>query len=123
MSDDLTIRLWARFKRKDVKGEPGGAFRVGRTEKEGWYLAHVLQGHHDRTIFSIDWTGVSLLGSGDLQEGQVDLGMIATTGGDGKVCVFSIVSVVDPLQLHGHALICHLCRLPCRTQTSAMATT
>lgn len=90
-SDDLTIRVWARFKRKNVKGEPGGAFRVGRTEKEGWYLASVLENYHDRTIFSVDWT-VSGAWQPTLTGGEQTIGRIASVGGDGQLCVIGMVS-------------------------------
>lgn len=107
-SDDLTIRIWARFKRKDVKGEPGGAFRVGRTEKEGWYCATVLKGYHDRTIFSLDWTETGnwtpSTSSDSADKSVVALGRIASVGGDGKIRVFGISAQQDDSTRNGHTV-------------------
>ena len=91
-SDDLTVKIWSRFKRKDVKGEPGGAFRVGRTEKEGWSCASTLKGLHERTIFSIDWTEAGNWQPESQVEGELNLGRIATVGGDGKICVIGMTA-------------------------------
>lgn len=91
-SDDLSVKIWARYKRKDVKGEPGGAFRVGRTEKEGWYCALTISDLHERAIFSIDWAGAQNSRPSSRTEGMLDLGRIATVGGDGRLSVLGIVS-------------------------------
>ena len=90
-SDDLTIKIWARFMRKGV-GKPGGAFRIGRTEREGWYCAATLRGYHERTIFSLDWTEAGNWTPEGLQSGEVALGRLASVGGDGKLCVFGVVA-------------------------------
>lgn len=91
-SDDLSIKIWARFKRKDVKGEPGGAFRIGRTEKEGWYCALTIKNAHERSIFSLDWTEAGSWQPSSLKEDEIALGRIASVGGDGKINVFGITA-------------------------------
>lgn len=96
-SDDLSIKIWARFKRKDVKGEPGGAFRIGRTEKEGWYCALTIKDAHERSIYSIDWTEAGSW-QPQLEEGAIALGRIASVGGDGKINVYGITATPDENQ-------------------------
>jgi WD40 repeat protein len=103
-SDDLTIRIWARYKRRDVEGEPGGAFRVGRTEKEGWYCASVLKGYHDRTIFSIDWTDAGNWAPEVADGKTVVLGRLVSTGGDGKICIFGITADHDESERSGFSI-------------------
>lgn len=88
-SDDLTIKIWAKYK-KNNPGDQGGAFRVGRTEKEGWYCAATLKGYHDRTIFSVDWTEAGNWTPEGLLEDEVVLGRLASAGGDGKLCVVGL---------------------------------
>lgn len=102
-SDDLSIKIWARFKRKEVKGEPGGAFRIGRTEKEGWYCALTISDAHDRSIFSIDWTEAGSW-QPDLQTSEVVMGRIASVGGDGKINVYGITSIMEESQRCGHVI-------------------
>lgn len=102
-SDDLSIKIWARFKRKDVKGEPGGAFRIGRTEKEGWYCALTIANAHTRSIFGLDWTEAGNW-KPELQEGEVALGRIASAGGDGKINVYGITSTPQESQRCGYAI-------------------
>lgn len=77
--------------RKGV-GKPGGAFRIGRTEREGWYCASTLRGYHERTIFSLDWSEAGNWIPEDLRSGEVVLGRLASVGGDGKLCVFGVVA-------------------------------
>lgn len=103
-SDDLTIRIWARYAKRDVEGEPGGAFRVGRTEKEGWYCTSVLKGYHDRTIFSIDWTEAGNWKPEATDEKTAVLGRIITTGGDGKICVFGVTAIPNDSARSGFSI-------------------
>ena len=91
-SDDLTIKIWAKYK-KNNSGDGGGAFRVGRTEKEGWSCIVTLKGYHERTIFSIDWTEAGNWTPEGLAEGEVVLGRLASAGGDGKLCVIGLSAV------------------------------
>jgi WD40 repeat protein len=88
-SDDLTIKIWAKYK-KENSGDGGGAFRVGRTEKEGWTCLSTLKGYHDRTIFSVDWTEAGNWTPSNLKDGEVVLGRLASAGGDGKLCVIGL---------------------------------
>lgn len=62
-SDDLTIRIWKRV------------------EEHSWKFVMELKGH-ERSIYSISW-GVGKASS-------VNLGWLATTGGDGKINIWEI---------------------------------
>lgn len=105
-SDDLTIKVWAKY-RKPSSDDHGGAFRVGRTEKEGWYCAATLKGYHERTIFSVDWTDAGNWAPEGLEEGEVVLGRLASAGGDGKLCVVGLsAKKIGETSRNGYK-ICH----------------
>lgn len=92
VSDDKTIRIWRRLKKSQLE-EKGLNDRnlVGNLpgrEGEKWFCTNVLKGWHERCIFSCDWKK----GNGKDQEDENDLGRIVTAGGDGKICVFQVVS-------------------------------
>ncbi|EPQ53674.1 WD40 repeat-like protein [Gloeophyllum trabeum ATCC 11539] len=63
-SDDLTIRIWERV------------------EQYKWECVEVIEGVHERSIYSIAW------GTGEGRKGEDSLGWLASTGGDGKINVF-----------------------------------
>jgi len=54
-------------------------------EGEKWTCTNVLKGWHERSVFSCDWTK-------DEEEFEGGLGRILTAGGDGKICIFQVVS-------------------------------
>jgi WD40 repeat protein len=65
-SDDLTLRVWKR------------------TQEYKWDCIEVLEGQHERSIYSVSW-GV---GKSTGKEGQ--LGWIASAAGDGQIVVWNI---------------------------------
>lgn len=82
-SDDETVRIWLRLSEEQctemglkVEGKMPG--RKG----EKWTCVNILQGYWSRTLYHVDWTKG--------REGT--LGRIAAGGGDGRICVFDIVS-------------------------------
>lgn len=65
-SDDKSIRIWTRL------------------SENVWETVCVLEGVHERAVFSVSW------GRGDKRL-KGGLGWVASTGSDGKVCVWEVV--------------------------------
>ncbi|TFY78996.1 hypothetical protein EWM64_g5015, partial [Hericium alpestre] len=65
-SDDLTIRIWKRV------------------AEHKWECVSVLEGAHERSIYSISW------GAGEAADKESSLGWLASTGSDGKIVVWEL---------------------------------
>lgn len=98
-SDDETVRIWTRLseeqateRRLKVDGKMPG--RKG----EKWVCTNILKGWWTRTVYFVDWTSsFSPASSSDSTTSKSDsdsLGFIAAGGGDGRICVFEVVSLV-----------------------------
>ncbi|KDQ60075.1 hypothetical protein JAAARDRAFT_152615 [Jaapia argillacea MUCL 33604] len=68
-SDDCTIRIWERI------------------EQHKWECVKVIEGQHERSIYSLSW-GVGKR-RGDDGKGEFG-GWLASTGGDGKINIYEI---------------------------------
>ena len=80
-SADCTVRLWRRLSADEA--EARGLKVEGRMPGrpgEKWVCVEVLKGWHERCIYSVSW------GHGE------GIGRLASAGGDGRICVFSVVS-------------------------------
>lgn len=63
-----------------------------RIEQYRWECAQVLEGYHDRTIFSVSWGSGGTPGS---------LGLIASGSSDGQIIVYE-VKVSSLMTVYGH---------------------
>jgi len=70
-SDDLTIRIWKRL------------------QGYKWDCVRVLEGQHDRAIYSVTW------GEGKNKSKQGQLGWIASASGDGNIVVWDIIESAE----------------------------
>ena len=68
-SDDRTIRLWRR------------------TAEHAWTCVHVIEGAHERAIYSVAWGTATEVGES----------WLASAGGDGRINVWKVVDVVRVL--------------------------
>lgn len=96
-SDDETVRIWTRLseeqaleRRLKVDGKMPG--RKG----EKWVCTNILKGWWTRTVYFVDWTSNPRRHpGGDGSSSSSSLGWIAAGGGDGRICVFEVVSCVS----------------------------
>lgn len=82
-SDDETVRVWLRLSEEQAtqRGLRVDGKMPGR-KGEKWICTNILKGWWTRTVYHVDWTPGP--------EGT--LGKIAAGGGDGRICVFEVVS-------------------------------
>ncbi|XP_014665985.1 PREDICTED: probable cytosolic iron-sulfur protein assembly protein CIAO1 homolog [Priapulus caudatus] len=67
-SDDMTVKIWQAY-------QPGNKEGIQTTGKDAtWKNLCTLSGYHSRTIYDVSWCKLT--------------GLIATAGGDDKLCVF-----------------------------------
>lgn len=93
-SDDLTVRIWGRLDAEQCEQRgytPEG--RMPGRKGEKWLPVAVLRGDHDRTVYSVSW-GVDKSSS---RSGN--LGRLASSGGDGRICVYQVTASQDSKQL------------------------
>ena len=86
-SDDLTVRIWRKLTAEQAQNQGlkvvgGQAGRAGHH----WACTNVVKGWHTRTIYSVSW-------GHDSSDRPNGLGRFATGGGDGRICVFEVVSL------------------------------
>lgn len=82
-SDDETLRVWTRLDEEEAerRGLKVDGKMPGR-KGEKWICTNIIKGWWSRTVYSVDWARG--------REGT--LGRIAAGGGDGRICVFEVVS-------------------------------
>lgn len=87
-SDDQSVRIWTRLTEEQAteQGLRIDGKMPGR-KGEKWVCTNILRGWWTRTVYSVDWTEAPE-GSG----ASGSLGRIAAGGGDGRICVFEVVS-------------------------------
>lgn len=85
-SDDETVRIWTRLNEEQAieRGYRVDGKMPGRSG-EKWVCTNILKGWWTRTVYFVDWTE-------DPEESSQSLGRIAAGGGDGRICVFDVVS-------------------------------
>lgn len=93
-SDDLTVRIWRRLdaaqcEERGLKPDGKMAGRAG----EKWVPVSVLKGQHDRTVYSVSW------GLDKTSTRAGNLGRLASGGGDGRICVYSVTASEDDKHL------------------------
>lgn len=87
-SDDNTIRIWRRvILPAEQLPDKTTVYRIGPSDKERWECALLIEGHFERTIYSLDWTAQPSLAGPD------SIGCIVAGGSEGKLVVFDIVRV------------------------------
>ena len=99
-SDDRTIRIFRRLPRPPpvVSSNPfagrvsiNGKSDSGAGVESKWEEACVIEGAHERSIYSISWAQVDVLGLADsTAEDEEDRGLILSAGGDGRINVWHI---------------------------------
>ena len=63
-----------------------------------WEEACVIEGAHERSIYSISWAQVDVLGlANSVAEDEEDQGLILSTGGDGRINVWHITVYLPEL--------------------------
>lgn len=77
-SDDRTVRIWRRLTEHQAQLQ-------GLPATKRWQCTNVLRGWHTRPILSISWSNTST--------GAKDRGLIASTGSDGNIVVYQVVSI------------------------------
>jgi hypothetical protein len=63
-----------------------------------WEEVCVIEGAHERSIYSISWAQVGVLGLADtVAEDEEDRGLILSAGGDGRINVWHITVYLPEL--------------------------
>ena len=108
-SDDRTIRIFRRLPRPPpiVSSNPfagrvsiNGKGDAGAGVDSKWEEVCVIEGAHERSIYSISWAQPGVPGLADnVGEDEEDRGLILSTGGDGRINVWHItVCFLNSLQ-------------------------
>ena len=80
-SDDRTVRIWRRLSEHQARLQ-------GLSPNKRWACTNVLRGWHVRPVLSVSWSTFT--------NSTPDLGLIASTGADGNIIIYQVVSLSVP---------------------------